>query len=56
MRLDLIRRDRRLSLSILNITHMRYDDHFVSSTRFVGDKFRHYLQGILLSQDPCNLC
>jgi len=35
---------------------MRYDDHFVLCTRFVGDKSRQYLQGILLSQDRGNLC
>lgn len=56
MRFELVRRDLYLSSSILNRTHMRYDDHFVLRTRFVGDKSRQYLQGILLSQDRGNLC
>jgi SRSO17 transposase len=54
-RFRLSRRDLYLSSSIFNKLHMKYDDHFILGTRFVGDKSRQYLRGILLSKNRGNL-
>jgi SRSO17 transposase len=55
-RFRLSRRDLYMSSAIFNSTHMKYDDHFILGTRFVGDKSRQYLRGMLLNQGRGNLC